>query len=78
MTGAPSKGLIVAASRSLVLSILGQSEDYVTSAHYASIREYALLWSAGVSINIRTTGGGDNWYRLGGTWSGQEGVCCLD
>lgn len=28
MTGAPWKGLIVAAARSLVLSILGQSEDY--------------------------------------------------
>lgn len=49
-----------------------------TTAHYAPIVRYDILWSAGVSITIRTLDGGNQWYVLGGTWSGQEGVFYLE
>lgn len=49
-----------------------------TSAHYAPITHYDILWSNGVAINIRTTDHGTVWYNISSHWSGQIGVYFLE
>lgn len=49
-----------------------------TTAHYSDIIEYDILWSNGVSINIKTREDPDVWHSISSHWSGQIGVYYLE
>lgn len=50
----------------------------IAAAHYAAIKEYDIMWGAGVTINIKTIDHPTTWHGLAGNWHYQVGVFYLE